>query len=787
MTAIDFDGLARKYARSLDVLTVTLIVVGIISLFLFDVSLPRGELDGVGYAALVAVCVRFGNRVLIGCAIVTTLMTLIASQLVPNTGISVAGMWANRGFAIAEIWIVAGILLHRLRFEAYIASRGSRLHSTQESLNRIIREALISDKPQEERIQFLTELSAEALNADICAVLRRADDEGLMRVVDVWDRRRGLHFTIPDIPPNNTPAFLEVMEKDFVAYAEDVRTSKYYGVRAELFGQFGIRAILVADTVYAPGLGSVVLAFGETHFWTDQEIAFGKAVGNLVSLFFASSHNVQTLAALEQVSEGIYMEDKEGRLLYANRAARNLSDDQTGKTNLPRPDTPLTGSSDMHEISCGGCDFELQRMRLPDEGILTRINDVTDRNVALSERRRFEAKLQQSAKMEAIGQLAGGVAHDFNNILGAIIGFAGFLKQDLPEKSPQHGFAERILDACGRGKLLVEQISDFARARAIERGAIDLGHLLMQHREELGDLLPNYVTLNLHAADIPLPIHGNAVQIGQLITNLVLNARDAMGDAPRVIDLTVVRAPTDEIEMLRRGTEGPNERIFGEMQPGREYSRLRVEDTGAGIRPEILDRIFEPFFTTKGRQRGTGLGLAVVHGVVESLGGICHMRSSLGKGSVFSIYFPLVEHQISADRLGKAAPPGLRGTERVLIVDDERDIADILCIGLSRLGYETVGVNDPVEALAAVREDPLAFDMVITDQVMPGLRGLDLIKSLKGIRPDLKTLLCTGYSDGATEEIAREMGADGFFRKPVDAHRIAAGIRSIMAAANDGD
>ncbi len=787
MTAIDFDGLARKYARSLDVVTAALIVVGIIALFLFDVSLPRGELDGVGYAALVAVCVRFGNRVLIGCAIVTTLMTLIASQLVPDAGISVAGMWANRGFAIAEIWIVAGILLQRLRLEAYIASREGRLENTQELLNRIVREALISDKSQEERIQFLTAQSAEALNADVCAVLRRADDEGLVRVVDIWDRRRGLHFTVPDIPPNNTPAFREVMEKDFVVYAEDVRTSKYYGLHAELFGKLGIRAILVADTVYAPGLGAVAFAFGETHFWTDQEVAFGRAVGNLVSLFFASSHNVQTLAGLEQVSEGIYMEDREGRLLYANRAARNLSEDGTGKTNLPRPGIPLTGSSDMHEISRRGSDLEIQRMRLPDEGVLTRINDVTDRNVALSERRRFEARLQQSAKMEAIGQLAGGVAHDFNNILGAIIGFAGFLKQDLPETSPQHGFAERILDACGRGKLLVEQISDFARARAIERGVIDLGHILMQHREEFGDLLPDNVTLNLQAAEIPLPINGNAVQIGQLITNLVLNARDAMGGAPGVIDLTVVRAPIDEIEMLRRGTEGPNERIFGEVQSGREYSRLRVKDTGAGIRPEILDRIFEPFFTTKGRQRGTGLGLAVVHGVVESLGGICHVRSTLGKGTAFSIYFLLAEHQISADRLGKAAPQGLRGTERVLIVDDERDIADILCIGLSRLGYETVGVNDPLEALAAIREDPRAFDLVITDQVMPGLRGLDLIKSLKGIRPDLKTLLCTGYSDGATEEIAREMGADGFFRKPVDAHRIAAGIRSVMVAASDRD
>jgi CheY-like chemotaxis protein len=371
------------------------------------------------------------------------------------------------------------------------------------------------------------------------------------------------------------------------------------------------------------------------------------------------------------------------------------------------------------------------------------------------------------------------VAHDFNNILGAVRGFAGFLVQDLPERSAERGFADRIVAACDRGKDLVEQILAFARAKTVERGVVDLGILIKRNREFFSALLPEPLGLRLEVEDRPLPVFGSGVQMTQLITNLCDNARDALEEGGGTVEIAARQASIEEVARLKAGASGADERVFGELKEAGAYCLLRVSDDGKGIAPAILDRIFEPFFTTKGRHRGTGLGLAVAHGVVESTGGLCHVRSDPGKGTVFSICFPLATGTAGEVRdANQSRDP--RGGERVLIVDDERDIADMMAIGLERLGYETVGVNDPLEALAAFAEDPRAFDIVVTDQVMPGLRGLDLIKKLKAIKPEVKTVLCTGYSDGANEQVALAAGADAFFHKPVDARQLAPTLRILM-------
>ncbi|HWY62433.1 MAG TPA: ATP-binding protein [Rhizomicrobium sp.] len=780
MARIDLGNWARKYPRGLDFIIAAILAAGIIGLFFFDMSAPRGELDGVGYAALVALCVRFGDRTVIACAALTTLLTLLASLYVPDSGISVAGMWANRGFAIAEIWIIAWILHHRLALEAFIAGRERKLQVNQVAWGRIVREALLSDKSQDEQIRIITELAAEALEADLCAMLRRPDENSLIRVINIWDRPGARHYTIPDFPANNSPGYQETMRSEFFVYSDDIRTSSFHKSRLELLASLNIRSLLIADTVHEPGLGSVVFAFNKPHHWTTEEIAFGRGIANLVALFFVARRNTETLAALEQVAEGIYVEDPNGDVRYANRAARELSVGAPAGA-LLHPAASLAGGADMHELSFQGRDLEIQRLRLPSQGILTRINDVTERNAVLQERRKLEERLQRGAKMEAIGQLAGGVAHDFNNILGAILGFAGFLIQDLPEKSAEHGFAARIVNACERGKGLVIQILAFARVRAVERGVADLGLIVKRNQDYLAGQLPSQITLRVHRDDVALPVFGSSVQLSQLITNLVLNARDSFSDAGGAIDITTRPAGAEELEQLRRGVDERQERLWGEVQSGRAYGLLQVQDQGAGIAPDILDRIFEPFFTTKGRQHGTGLGLAVVHGVVESLGGVCHVRSVPGSGTLFSIYVPLASAVGEAASERIAPPVDLRGKERVLIVDDEADIADMLSIGLERLGYETVSVNDPREALAAFTEDPLAFDIVVTDQVMLGLRGLELIRRLKEIRPAIVTILCTGFSDGVSEEIARQAGADMFFQKPVDSRQVATGLRFLLA------
>jgi len=213
--------------------------------------------------------------------------------------------------------------------------------------------------------------------------------------------------------------------------------------------------------------------------------------------------------------------------------------------------------------------------------------------------------------------------------------------------------------------------------------------------------------------------------------------------------------------------------------PQARYARLSVGDSGGGIPPKILDRIFEPFFSTKGRQRGTGLGLAVVHGVVRAHDGFCHVKSEPGKGTVFSIYLPLIKDDLRAAALtdNRRLNPC-----RVLIVDDEADIADMLSIGLERLGFHTVAVMNPVAALAAIEEDPTAFDTLLTDQLMPVMHGTDLIRQAKRVAPALRAVLCTANAEKMTEAEALNLGADAVIYKPVEIQTLAEVLSELQAS-----
>jgi signal transduction histidine kinase/ActR/RegA family two-component response regulator len=400
-----------------------------------------------------------------------------------------------------------------------------------------------------------------------------------------------------------------------------------------------------------------------------------------------------------------------------------------------------------------------------------RFEDVTERNRATAERTQLETRLQQKAKLEAIGQLAGGMAHDFNNILGAVSGFAAFISQDTATTSENHEFAERIISASKRGKDMVDQIMSFAEAQSVRHGMVDLRRTVLESRDLLVHGLHPGAVLEVELPETPVLVWGNGGQIGQLITNLVSNGRDALDGGGGVIEIKIAMASQSEIERLRGLPDVSGERVVGEPSENRKYARLAVSDSGYGIAPKILDRIFEPFFSTKGRQRGTGLGLAVVHGVVRSHEGFCHVKSEPGKGTVVSVYLPLAEQKGEAEQ---GAKPYDRC--RVLIVDDEADMADMLSIGLERLGFQAVAVQSPLAALAALKEDPAAFDTLLTDQQMPQMLGTDLIREAKRLIPSLRAVLCTAHAEGMTETDAIRLGADTVIYKPVEIQTVASAV-----------
>ena len=394
-----------------------------------------------------------------------------------------------------------------------------------------------------------------------------------------------------------------------------------------------------------------------------------------------------------------------------------------------------------------------------------------------AEQRRTEAREANAGKLKALGQLAGGIAHDFNNILGGILGFAGLLKDDLADRPESRRFAERIMRACERGRDMIAQIRTFARAENVPRKPIDLVGLVRQTVNFLAASLPKTLRVSFEHQGGDLPVLGNEALLSQLIINLCLNASEAM--AGRTGNLRVGVGPADaaELRRLNVGALSAGEIVVGKIDDAIPCARLSIADDAGGISETLLNRIFEPFFTTKGRQRGTGLGLAVVHGVIESHAGLCHVHSAPGVGTTFSIYLPLDHSPIQETKPPARDTQTIDGArERVLIVDDEADLADMLSIGLGRLGYDAVAMTDPLAALALFEKDPQAWQAVVTDDMMPGLRGRELAARLRALRPQIPILLCTGHSDAEEEQ------AGMVLLKPVDAAGVAAQLRRLREA-----
>ena len=394
----------------------------------------------------------------------------------------------------------------------------------------------------------------------------------------------------------------------------------------------------------------------------------------------------------------------------------------------------------------------------------------------VTERRRIEEQLRQAAKMEAVGRLAGGIAHDFNNMIGAILGFNSFLLEDLDPTTQEHRFASRIAQVCRNAKHLVEQVLAFARAGHVEKHTIDLRAAVAENAPLLDAALASSTDLTVEVGDAPLPVVINDGQVHQVLLNLCVNASDALGGRPGRVAVRLERIGADHPDHRRLADEQADPEVArarsGRLDAAQVYCAIRVSDTGCGINQATLDRVFEPFYSTKPPGSGTGLGLAVIHGIVTACGGAYQVTSRLGDGSEFSLYLPLASDA--------AAPPVTHtpaGPASLLVVDDEINITDMLAIGLERLGYEVTCCNDPAEALRAFEQDPGAWDIVITDHAMPGLTGAALIERIKAIRPDCPTVLFTGFGDQAA---ARDAGADAFLIKPIEPRRVAETVHELL-------
>jgi PAS domain S-box-containing protein len=517
---------------------------------------------------------------------------------------------------------------------------------------------------------------------------------------------------------------------------EDLRSSEAYLAEAQRLsrtGSFG----------WSPSSGRI--------YWSDET-------------FRIFEYERATALTVELMAKRVHPEDVAGFREVVERASRD-GQDFAHEYRLQMPDgrvkhIHVVAHSTRNET--GAVDFVGAVMDV------TMTKETENRiRLAQAEREQLAQRLRQAEKMEAVGRLAGGIAHDFNNILAGVFAYGEMLFEEAAQNSPLKRYAKNVLTAATRGRGLVEQILAYSRSQLGKHVPVDLTHVVAETLELLRGSLPAGMHLEWSAPALPLVVTGDATQLHQVVMNLCSNAVQAMSK-PGSLRVALEAADFVAERSLSHGSLGPG-----------RYVRLAVEDTGSGMDDATLARIFEPFFTTKEVGRGTGLGLSLVYAIVTDAGGAIDVQSALERGSTFSIYLAQTEAALVA--AGEAAPALPRGNgERVLLVEDEASLLALTAEVLARLGYEPVSFSESYAALAAFKADPRSFDVVITDDLMPGLTGTELAKRLRRHRPDLPIVLVSGYSAPHLTRQSLAAGVSELLAKPLQSRQIAATLARVL-------
>ena len=473
----------------------------------------------------------------------------------------------------------------------------------------------------------------------------------------------------------------------------------------------------------------------------------------------------------QSMADWIWEVDKNGKYTYVSDSVKNIlgytPEEILGKTPfefMPEKEAAKIKEIFFESVSKSGPIVDLENWNLAKDGteICLITNGVpllnTDREFTgyrgvdknITNQKKLETQVQQAQKMEVIGTLAGGIAHDFNNILSPILGHTELLLMDTPEDSPSIGNLKAINTAALRAKDLVRQILTFSRQDSSELILMKMQPIIKEALKLIRSTIPTTIEIQQDINPDGGIIRADPTQIHQIIMNLTTNAYHAMKKTGGEL-----RVGLKEIKIHKQDV------LSQIMEPG-VYACLTIADTGIGMNKELTEKIFDPFFTTKKPGKGTGMGLSVVHGIVNKMGGTIRVYSEPGKGSEFKVYFP-VDKRYSEEQKVQPKEPIPCGNEQILLVDDEEPILTMEKQVLERLGYQVTSRTSSLEALEAFRANPDRFDLVITDTAMPNMPGDKLSGELIKIRPDIPILLCTGFSKTMSEEKAASLGINPSF------------------------
>ncbi len=434
----------------------------------------------------------------------------------------------------------------------------------------------------------------------------------------------------------------------------------------------------------------------------------------------------------------------------------------------------------VNRIGQGDLSYKVNLQRVDEIGALaSAINNMSNElqqkttsidklNKEIKEREKAEDHLRQSQKMEAVGTLASGIAHDFNNILSIILCNTELTMDDIRGNNEAHNNLQQIITACLRAKEMVRQILTFSRQENQELRPIKIDDAVKSSMHLLRASIPTTIEIRYDISSQIDTIMADPTQLNQILLNLCTNAAHAMQEGGGILEIVLKSENIDE-EIASQ---------YQDLSQG-DYVKLSVSDTGHGIPPEIIEKVFDPYYTTKEVGKGTGMGLALVHGIVKSHNGSIYVSSEAGKGTMFEIYFPVIKtEKFTKDIKDFESVP--TGNDRILIVDDEEDLINIETRMLEGLGYNVTAKTSSVEALNVFAFDPEKFDLVITDMTMPNMDGEKLSKKLIEIRPDIPIIICTGYSENIDKIKAKSIGIRAYVMKPVGKRSLAQTIRKVL-------
>ena len=400
--------------------------------------------------------------------------------------------------------------------------------------------------------------------------------------------------------------------------------------------------------------------------------------------------------------------------------------------------------------------------------ILGVTRDITKLKKAEYEKEKLKTQLQQTQKMEAIGTLSGGIAHDFNNILSGIFGYSQLAKMHIDDQEKTTKNIDQVIKGAQKATDLVKQILTFSRKSEHKMQPLKIFIEVKEAVKLLRSSIPSTIEIK-EKINSKATVLADLTQIHQVVMNLCTNAYHAMRKKGGVLSVSL-----EEIQVSNTDNF-PDLNIL----PG-AYLRLDISDTGSGISPETMDRIFEPYFTTKEIDEGTGLGLAVVIGIVEEHNGYIKVYSELGKGSTFHVYFPILENQIDSNSLQEEQNSIQGGTERIMVVDDEIAILTSTQELLEDYGYTVIAFSDSEQGIKEFKKKPHQYDLIITDMTMPKMTGEEFSAEILKTRTDMPIMLCTGYSENFTEDKALELGIRKYIQKPVESKNLLVLIREVL-------